>query len=659
MKTTYDLSNLSWSLTGHAPFSWRFGKSMETGIDLRAEAGPVPAKLPGSVQRALLDAGLIPDWNAGLDARACEWVENRDWIFSAVMPDEWTGAGAAFIVNCEGLDGPGSLYINGTPTGEFDNAFIPHRFDITPHLKRSGNRIAFLFTPPPRWLGQIGYTSRITEMKPRFNYSWDWVSRLVQIGVWDSATLEVVTGGTIAGVEVRTETDSAACRGRVRARARFTDAGGLTVIAALELDGTAVVRVEHSPAELQAGITFDADDIGLWMPNGAGGRTVYTFRLVLVDQQGNVHDQAVRHVGFRTVEWRPCEGAPAGADPWICAVNGVPVFQRGVNWTPVRPNFADVPFEEVAKRIRLYADLGMNTLRVWGGAVLPGDDFYDACDQAGLMVWQEFPLSSSGLDNYAPDQPEAVATFTAVAETYSARRGHHPSLIMWTGGNELTGRPEEDPEGIQRPLDTDHPLLASFDALVSRRDPGRRFVPTSPSGPRFGASEEDFGKGLHWDVHGPWNLADGGLEAHRRYFAADDSLFRSETGAPGASPAEIIRRFSGGLSVTPGTRDNPLWARSGWWISWPEFVKEMEREPGSLEEYVEWSQERQAEALVIAARACLKRFPRCGGFIVWIGQDSFPCTENTAIVDFDGKPKKAALRLGELFRGVTERGDEV
>jgi beta-mannosidase len=190
----------------------------------------------------------------------------------------------------------------------------------------------------------------------------------------------------------------------------------------------------------------------------------------------------------------------------------------------------------------------------------------------------------------------------------------------------------------------EHPLIKRLAEIVERDDPGRRFVPTSASGPRFTADAGDFGKGLHWDVHGPWR------GESKAYWAADDALFRSEVGAPGASPAALIEQFAGGLAPTPGTAANPLWRRFAWWIEWPEFVARHGREPRDLREYVAWSQARQAEALARAARACKRRFPRCGGFIVWMGHDSFPCPANTAILDFDGNPKPAALALAEVFR---------
>jgi beta-mannosidase len=52
---------------------------------------------------------------------------------------------------------------------------------------------------------------------------------------------------------------------------------------------------------------------------------------------------------------------------------------------------------------------------------------------------------------------------------------------------------------------------------------------------------------------------------------------------------------------------------------------------------------------MIASENCLKRFPSCGGIIFWMGHDSFPCTANTSLIDFDGEPKPALLALSQLF----------
>ncbi len=192
-------------------------------------------------------------------------------------------------------------------------------------------------------------------------------------------------------------------------------------------------------------------------------------------------------------------------------------------------------------------------------------------------------------------------------------------------------------------------MIAALARVVERDDPGRRFLPTSSSGPRFGAEPGEFGLGLHHDVHGPWQLPEGTLAGAQAYWAGDDALFRSEVGVAGASPVDVIEEYAGDLPVMPASGDNPLWRRTSWWIQWPEFLEEVGREPTDLAEFVAWSQERQAKGLVLAAKSCKSRFPRCGGFIVWMGHDCFPCTANTAIVDFHGRPKPAALALKQVF----------
>ena len=68
MKTSYDLSQLDWTLSGWTPYLWQFTPSLESGSSPDALVS-VPAKVPGSVQQALLTAGLLPDWNVGLNAR--------------------------------------------------------------------------------------------------------------------------------------------------------------------------------------------------------------------------------------------------------------------------------------------------------------------------------------------------------------------------------------------------------------------------------------------------------------------------------------------------------------------------------------------------------------------------------------------------------------
>jgi beta-mannosidase len=624
----------------------------------------VPARVPGSVQGALRDAGVLPDWNVGLEFRRCEWVENRHWVYTTRLPDDWLQEGASLRLRALGLEYSGWVLVNGKAAGTFLGSLVPHVFDLTAHLQEPDNTLQIVFDCPPRWLGQIGYTSQMKEWKPRFNYHWDWTVRLVQIGIWDDLLLEVTDGHEILDLDCAASANPNGMRrgdlqtsvvGLPEAPGAADSLGILTfrgivigdraqaVRVELERDG-ATTRAEDLPVRrFQEGVVWDDLPVDLWWPNGLGEQPLYTLRCRLLDGAGNVFDEVSRRVGFRSVAWKPCEGAPPEADPWLCAVNGQPVFFQGVNWTPIRPNFADVTEEDYRQRLDAYRRMGCTVLRVWGGAILEKAIFYDLCDEMGLLVWQEFPMSSSGLDDLPPDDPGAIEEMAEIAESYIQRRRHHVSLLLWSGGNELQYR--------DRPIDTAHPMIARLAQVVAARDPERRFLPSSASGPRFTADERDFGKGIHWDVHGPWNAAGDLAGEWTRYWQQDDALFRSEVGAPGTSSVEVIRAYKDDLPDTPGTRDNPRWKRTSWWIEWPVFIEEKGREPESLEEYVTWSQERQRRALGIAARSARGRFPRCGGFIIWMGHDCFPCTANTAIIDFNGDLKPAGEEIGRIFRG--------
>jgi len=157
-KQHFDLSSIDWSVAGYVPTSWT-GRSMELGFALEPEIPSVPTQVPGSVQTALRSAGLLPDW-----------FENRDWMFSAKLPDAWFTTGRRFVLHCEGLDGNGVVVFNKKQIGEFNNAFVPYDFDLSEHIQPIGNELHIVFFVSPRWLGQVWYTSQMKDCKMRFNY---------------------------------------------------------------------------------------------------------------------------------------------------------------------------------------------------------------------------------------------------------------------------------------------------------------------------------------------------------------------------------------------------------------------------------------------------------------------------------------------------------
>ncbi|MEN6453534.1 MAG: glycoside hydrolase family 2 TIM barrel-domain containing protein [Prolixibacteraceae bacterium] len=649
-----DASSLDWRLWGYRPNVWRMNFDFNKLSGNWAEITGIPATVPGSVQNALKEAALIPDWNIGLNYRSIEWIENRHWIFAAKIPDEWVIPGKQIILNCSGLDHKGILFINGKEAGNFSNAFIPYSFTIDSLLKENNNTMAFVFECPPENLAQIGWTSKITDWKPRFYYGWDWVPRLVQIGIWDKISFVAadedspLIGEVHISADVVEKTGDKGILGIKLALNNAALKGKVKVL--LFRNDKKIINEEIIKAEsFTSGKTWDNLKVDLWWPNGVGEQPLYRLQLTLLDEDGHPAQQVNRRIGFRQIHWLPCEGSRPEAEPWLCHVNNRPVFLQGINWTPIRPNFADLKEEDYQVRLQQYKNLGINTIRVWGGGFPEKDWLYDLCDELGILVWQDFPLSSSGLDNYPPDGPAEIYTMTRIVSHYVTRLQHHACLLLWCAGNELYDK------GDVAPITDKHPLIYEMKKRVQLLDPARKFVDGTPSGPTIYASLDNFGSGNNWDVHGPWQLpfADNKQDMNdvRNFWEKGDALIHSEVGAPAAMSAEMIKKYCANYNPLPASSENPIWRTVNWWVEWDQYLSAHEgKAPATLENYVDWSQKRQLEGLCIALKSSKDRFPRCGGFIIWMGHDCFPCMINTSIIDFEGNPKPSASELSKIWK---------
>lgn len=657
---TFNLGGLDWKLWGYRPEVWHmdfnFAENRSNG---KADVRGIDADVPGSVQKALLDAGIIEDWNYGTNNEKIEWIEHRNWLFTAKLPDEWILEDKTVRLVFKGLDDNGKVLVNGKEAGSFDNTFIPYSFDITSLLKEKNNIITVAFGLPPRYLGQIGYTSKIKEWKSRFYYGWDWMPRIVQIGIWDDVLLEISEKDhmRITDLKVYANAD------------RYKDSGELSIIPEMTYEAKkGKIRIELKdsrertiidetvPAcELASGKTYDRLKIRRWYPNGEGEQPLYSLTCTLFDRDGNKRETCRRRIGFKSAVWEHNMNAPAGADPWICVVNDRPVFLQGINWTPIRPNFADLDEEQYKRLLQSYKDMGFNFIRIWGGGFPEKDWLYDICDEMGLMIHQDFPLSSSGLDNYPPENPDEIETMATIARNYLIRNRHHVSMLIWSGGNELYKR------GDTGPVKLDHPMIRRVADIVAAEDPFRRFIPASPSGMNIEAGWGNFGSGRNWDTHGPWVLPydraknDFSPAAIDRFWAANDALFISEMGAPGAMSAEMIDKYRGNCNAMPASHENPYWNQFNWWVEWDQYKAEHGgKEPSSIEEYVEWSQNNQTTGLTLALKNLKAKFPECGGLVIWMGHDSFPAPANTSIIDFDGNWKPAAYELQKILLAKPE-----
>jgi beta-mannosidase len=302
---------------------------------------------------------------------------------------------------------------------------------------------------------------------------------------------------------------------------------------------------------------------------------------------------------------------------------------------PADAQYGSVAPDRVTHLVELAARSGARLLRVWGGGLIETEEFYDACDRAGLLVWQEFSQSSSGQQSAPATDDAFVALMRSEAEALVPSRTHHPSLFIWGGGNEL------DLDGT--PLDEARsPVLAALRDAVQRLDPGRPWLPTSPSGPRF-----HFRDGGH-DVHGPWEHQ--GLRAQHELYDAGSCLAHTEFGVEGMTNRRALLDLVPGAHRWPAGRGNPVYRHLGdWWNNEPLVQAAFGNRLTDLESLRRASQLLQATGLQYAVEADRRRFPACSMVLPWQLNESYPNAWCTSCVDHAGNPKPAYHAVARAF----------
>lgn len=167
-------------------------KEIGKGIEAMGVTEWIPATIPGGVHYDLYRAGLIEQPHKDLNSIKCEWVENRWWAYKTYFnkPDI-TGQKIELIF--KGLDYSAMIYLNDKFLGEHEGMYELVTFDIT-ELVSESNQLIVLFKNVPQEMSQIGKTSLTTTQKSRFNYKWDFSTRMVNIGIWNDVLLKVWRG---------------------------------------------------------------------------------------------------------------------------------------------------------------------------------------------------------------------------------------------------------------------------------------------------------------------------------------------------------------------------------------------------------------------------------------------------------------------------------
>jgi beta-mannosidase len=329
----------------------------------------------------------------------------------------------------DGLFYQGDIWLDGGYLGDTEGYFFPHGFEVTDALRarEGGHTLAVEVA-----------CNRPTDRTAKRN-----ITGVFQH--WDCLDPQWNPGGIWRPVRVEETGPVRVKHFRLVCREATPDQAVLALRAVLDTvePRTVVLRttcgaIDHeneqplAAGENQVEWTVPIPNPTLWWPHALGDQALCDATVeVLVD--GVASDSRCVRVGLRRVELRG----------WVCSVNGERLFLKGANQGPTRMALAEATPEELAGDVKLAVDAGLDLLRIHAHITRP--ELYDAADEAGLLLWQDFPLQwgyARGIRKQAARQAREAVDLL----------GHHPSVAIWCAHNEPMA------------LDVDPSLLA---------DPGR------------------------------------------------------------------------------------------------------------------------------------------------------------------------------------------
>ncbi|GAA2710849.1 glycoside hydrolase family 2 protein [Actinoplanes palleronii] len=634
---------------------------LHAGWTVRAAGGPVPediaaelvpATVPGTVHTDLLDAELIPDPYLGENEAALVWFHRAAWLYQTAVTAEPAAADERVDLVFDGLDTVATVTLGGEELGRTANMHRGYRFDVRERLTGAAIPLSVRFDSALEYAEEL---QKVIGERPRpyphpFNavrkmacsFGWDWGPDLQTAGIWKPVRLERWRVARLAAVRPLATLDADGRTGRLIVhvdveRSGLGSAGELSVevvvagrtahltIATGDTSGTAEISVPEAP---------------VWWPIGYGEQPLADVSVVLLDD-GVELDAYTARVGFRTITLDETPDEIGSAFTLI--VNGQPIFVRGLNWIPEDHLLTRLDRDAYAASIERATDANTNLLRIWGGGIYESDDFYDVCDERGVLVWQDFPLACAAYSEEEPIRSEILAE----ARENVTRLTPHPSLALWNGGNEnIWGHEDWDWKPALNGASWGAKYYyEDFPALLAELDPTRPYHPGSPSSPGHDPevvhpNDDRYGTRHEWEA---WNREDYtyhanflprfcsefGWQAPPTWSTLRESIAQEDFDQE--SPAFLLHQKAAGgndkLNVGVA-RHLPV--------------------PVDFEDWHWATQLNQARATAYAIGHLRGHAPRTMGSILWQLNDCWPVT-SWAVVDGAGRRKPAWYALRRSY----------
>jgi beta-mannosidase len=641
--------------------AWRNDSTKFTKKPLPAS---FPATVPGCVHTDLTSAGFIDDISINGKEQDQFWLWKTDSKYVTTIPQDTSAGNKHLIFN--GLDTVATVTINGAVRLTTKNMHRSYRLDISHEIKAGDVLLEVSFKAPltdaEEHVAALGLYPRPYDMpynyqrKMACSYGWDWGPITITSGIWKKIEIHswhtaycdnVAITPTVEGGTPQFSIDIPLCGDTEQLTARYSvkpTAGGAAI-----QSGELVI------AGSQINALISVPNAEIWHPRGRGSQPLYNVDIELISASGEVLESHTKRIGFRKVE---LDSSAINGEKNLFAikVNGERLWIRGANWIPDDPFPTRVTRERYQQRIRDMLEVNINGIRVWGGGIYESEDFYNFCDEEGIVVWQDFLFACAAY----PETPEMFEEVAAEVDENVRRLSAHPSLVIWCGGNEciegfqywgwqpdLAGRPWGDTFYRQ-----------TIPQALRAIDTSRPYIPGSP----FSTASDDvrsFNSGTNhiWDV---WN--ETGYERYEQYQPA----FAAEFGFNGPGSWLMLTRAIGKDDLDSTTPEVAYYQRA--FDGMTKIAAGLSREfavpPTSGHAWYFAAALDQARAVEIGLKHFRSLYETCSGSILWQFNDMWPAI-SWAVLDHTGFRKlawhamKAAYRPRTLIVGRVDQGAQI
>lgn len=606
----------------------------------------IDAPVPGTVQTALLNAGIIEDPYLPFNGEKMHWTTDQRWFYKKTFTVPADYRGKRLRLFFEGVDYRAHFWLNGQALCYHEGMFGGPEVDVTDLVDyENENELLVCILPCPN--------PPHANVRPYILHRWHF-------------NMDIITAGLWRGVELIADE-----------RIFLTDPQVIT--RCIRKDGTAVLDlavtlgtmalwpfdvtgrfVLHSPVEgeddlsvsfapgfcqgtFRVKCTLEVPNAHLWWPNGMGEQFLYDIDIFAdlyepLKQATTAHDELHLRTGIRTLRREPMphvlateQGAannPYGLCNWCFTVNGKPFFGKGSNWMPI-DNLLRLDKEHYRRLLLRAVDSHINILRPWGAGLLETDEFYDLCDELGILVWQE-TLFANGVYHHSK-----IDVWRDTIRRNVCRLRNHPALAIYCGGNEF------DPDYVEN-----KDIIAELTAMIAELDPTREFHPACP----YGGDNHSYL--VNWMGGKPYS-----------YFTRDLSVAITEFSLASPPSMDTLKRLIPEEELAAFPPDLPDDIHRYDYTSWGRPVERKESsysildahlsgitnimfppmsecgKPKSMDEFVTYLQTAQGLLTQFGIDFWRSRWPYCTLTMSWVFNVIFPDSMSWSYVDYFGVPK--------------------